>query len=327
MAGQSGPDWQTLAASVRDVWLGNDVPKVLEKLRESSLSSSQLLQLGLADVNGILPDKKGFSKMSFESLQVSIRRRRLDLQLRVPEGLGACVFFTAPHTMLLNRDGDSDHTMESYTGTLAVRFAEEVGGSCATWAQHERDRISALGAADETNRDPNYLRLEERQTSPWFFALHTARSLAACSNAGRPGLHVDLHGMRGPSDDPPMPERSDCDVGTRAMEASHGATAAAAFQAQLDEHLGPVLREMGMELTHNKTFGGCWGHGRSSLGQLSTDAALWAGATPQAQAAPPFSHAAQVEMSLKLRLTLTNSAKLRSEFARALVAAFAATSV
>ena len=81
-------------------------------------------------------------------LRRAVRRRRLAVTVASAAGPGRQLVFTAPHTLELVRDGHPFHLMESYTGTLADRFASAVrGAGCVTWTEAERKRVRAVTKA------------------------------------------------------------------------------------------------------------------------------------------------------------------------------------
>ena len=128
------------------------------------------------------------------------------------------VVFTAPHTVRLYRDGMDPHLPEDYTGTLVRMFAESTGGTWITWHKRERDRVFSLPdhGPSATNRDPNYLRNDDLDTSEWFHALKFVRDGFSSpwteSGSYIDTLHVDVHGMHDP--DPTSRSTLDCEIGT-----------------------------------------------------------------------------------------------------------------
>jgi hypothetical protein len=142
-----------------------------------------------------------FKTSNIRALQRAILRRRIEVENHGSKP----VVFTAPHTLALQRDNNSDHKPEDFTGTLARRFAKICGGACITWTESERLRIRD-GGTDPTNRDPNYLKDSELLENPWFAALRSLREFKVplwdVEGAMKPCLHVDVHGMKDPPSHP-----------------------------------------------------------------------------------------------------------------------------
>jgi hypothetical protein len=320
-------DEACLVAALSDVFLSiRDREKVMHKLKEAKpqILSSDIILHGVA-INKRLADGTRFlSLRSIRSLQAAIIRRRLKV----------CCFgkkpvvFTAPHTLELFRDGKDIHKVEDYSGTLAKRFAEIVCGSCITWTTNERDRIAAQGVPDKTNRDPNFLEDGELCQSPWFAALRSQREQLAplWSEMGAMSacMHVDIHGMKDP-----LGDGADCQIGTAAMRRNLGDTRADEFCRRIEKYLRPVLQEIlikggngrtmdleaGLETSRPK-FEGDWGAAsrRNTLTQLSTNQRLFGSCGSMC-----YTHAVQIELSLRLRKLLDSHRKNRESFARALV--------
>ena len=220
---------------------------------------------------------------------------REDVQIR----LGAePLIFTAPHAIYLQRDGKPNHKPEDHTGFLAEALAEEVGGSCITWSSREVTRSSRTGAPNPTNRDPNYLLRHELETNPWNDALR------ACCGRWPPWacLVVDLHGRR--NHEPGVNDDSDCDAGLGAMEA-FAPEQVEALRAAL-HNLQPAL-QAGFVLNRTPRLAGCWPArtGRCTITQ---------------QAVGCGQAAVQLELTLRLRRDLFQSAAARTDLARALLA-------
>ena len=213
--------------------------------------------------------------------------------------LGAApLIFTAPHAIYLQRDGKPNHKPEDHTGHLAEALAEESCGSCITWSSREVTRSARTGAPNPSNRDPNYLLRHELETNPWNDALR------ACCGRWPPWacLVVDLHGRR--NHEPGVNDDSDCDTGLGAMEAV-APERVEALRAAL-HNLQPAL-QAGFVLNRTPRLAGCW-PARTSRCTI-TQQAVGCGQA-----------AVQLELTLRLRRDLFQSAAARTDLARALLA-------
>jgi len=320
-----------LAKSLSEVLMDSKLAsQLLTKLQALALTTTALLLTSRESVNQILGDNggHGFSEAVFTALRAVIRRLRLVCELPPCQARRAPIVFTAPHTLELQRDGCVTHAREDYTGTIALRLADLIGGAYIGWATQERDRVKALinntGAPDASNRDPNYLRDDEQRDSPWFNALRSAREQLGAAVLREEGrtvvgyLHVDVHGTR----DPPVWE-VDCMLGTGAMGDGE---CTRAFRSRLESELRPLLQSIetagggrmdlhaGGELTPAPFFSGCRCGARNTLTQTSTNCALW-----QSVGSMPFSLAVQVELSLRLRKYLVASPAHLKRFALGIV--------
>jgi len=137
---------------------------------------------------------------------------------------------TAPHNIFLRRDGDKPHMREDFTGAIAQELARGVRGCALCWtkvvqwrtefryALTHRHKAQAAGdkksvdMLDASNRDPNFLHVDELPKNPWFCRLEAwaadHRSADQCCQA----LHVDVHGCQDPPKNP-----SHVIIGLRAM--------------------------------------------------------------------------------------------------------------
>lgn len=269
---------QLLRESVEDA-------HVLEQLVSARLNATKLLLLRDED----LPS----SLSGIQEVRRRIRRRRLDVG-----SSGTCpVVFTAPHTLELLRQRGKRlevHKREDYTGSLAKHLARVLGGAYVTWAADERARVGAVykasGRPDASNADPNFLRNDELRGSVWFEALELLRD--------DHHVHIDIHGMA----DDTIP---DCDlvVGTGAMRRRRGSDDGFVDRllAGLDELKidgQPLLyqpKRGGEEPDH---FCGDWGN---KLGDKSTYNTLTQMTTDSRLFDHPYTHAIQLELSLRLR--------------------------
>ena len=161
-----------------------------------------------------------------------------------------------------------------------------------------------------SNRDPNFLLNAELADSVWYTALQAARMRIGSPRC----LHVDLHGM---SDSHGVPHGgADCILGLGAMGRRRGEAASAVFRAALAAELAPQLEQAGMRLVSTgPELQGDWGPDRNTLTQMATDPVLWATASP-------FSHAVQIEMTIRLRKHLDKNPAARAGFAHAILRAF-----
>jgi hypothetical protein len=110
----------------------------------------------------------------------------------IPRG----ALFTAPHTLLLKRDGKRDHKKESRTYELALAFAELCQGIAITWSAEEMRRVTSLIEPDPANRDPDYLPDAEAQdmlTNPWLYGMNMCQSQFPDPKLS---FHIDIHGMK-----------------------------------------------------------------------------------------------------------------------------------
>uniref|UniRef100_A0A7S0B6G8 Uncharacterized protein n=1 Tax=Pyrodinium bahamense TaxID=73915 RepID=A0A7S0B6G8_9DINO len=172
---------------------------------------------------------------------------------------------TAPHNIFLRRDGCKPHMREDFTTSIAQKLACELEGTALCWTRLEQWRTEtryALGhrykttkgmsstneALDPTNRDPNYLCVEELPTNPWFCGLMewAERCRKDCHHCQ---LHVDVHGCQNP---PGYPTHLVIGLGAMRRQAEelppgprHQAAMeeVAALAAALREALGPALAQ------------------------------------------------------------------------------------
>ena len=349
-----------MRAAIAEVWPTRADCRAVER-KLAAVSTTDLLTLSYDEVNQLIPQgEKKLTSSSLRALQEAIHWCRIDVCVmgRTP------VVFSAPHTLVLQRDGEPDHKVEESTATLARDFARSCGGGFVTWKEAERERVRSLRGPCPTNRDPNYLHDGELRGSAWLAALRQLREQLAPSGGvvTRPCLHVDVHGIRNPPTHP-----ADLLVGTDAMRRHLGDSRTDALCARIEAELRPVLRKLPvptsmtpvaapaaasdaggsvgnssssadsdhdasgacMELhvggpsTPAPALGGDWGAGseRSTLTQLSTDSSLWLKCA--SDGSPPsscFTHALQLEMSLRLRRHLAAHRTDREAFAAALVA-------
>ena len=105
-------------------------------------------------------------------------------------------------------------------------------------------------------------------------------------------------------------------LGLGAMARRRGEAVTAAFRAALTAELCPQLEQAGMRLVSTgPELQGDWGADRNTLTQMATDPVLWA-------AVSPFSHAVQIEMTIRLRKHLDRDPAARAGFAQAILRAF-----
>eukprot|EP00040_Diaphanoeca_grandis_P039327 m.4798 g.4798 ORF g.4798 m.4798 type:complete len:360 (-) comp3705_c0_seq1:89-1168(-) len=331
-------DAETLKLAVQDA-CGKSLALcdcVLSVLTATHTPSTEVLLMSESDFITKFVSMSVPTRVSLNLIQSCVRQRRLHIVFPEPSGGNQCsIFFTAPHTLELCRDSQPYHLRESYTGTLAAKFAraQSLNGGYLTWTQLERDRVKAVVAAtgtpDRSNRDPNYLKGDEVLDSPWFKQLCIARRLCVDNNnlvqitpslpnstptvrtqrLQPAALHVDVHGMSDEYD-------ADCIVGTGAMLKNCGDEVTRKFRESLDKRLSPLFAKMNMQLSFGPHLQGYWGSGRNTLTQISTDPAFWN--TPQ----QPFTHAVQVELTLRLRKHFNADKAARDIFANALFVAF-----
>lgn len=175
------------------------------------------------------------------------------------------IIVTAPHNVFLRRDGCTPHMREDYTTFIAQRLAAELEGTCLCWTRLEQWRTEtryalghrhiAAGAAstnealDPTNRDPNFLCVEELYTNPW----HCGLKEWFCQRRREKKLfqlHIDVHGCQNP---PVYPTHMVLGLGAmrrRIEEMSDGPKRRAelrrllAFADLLQEKLGPAVAPM-----------------------------------------------------------------------------------
>lgn len=124
---------------------------------------------------------------------------------------------TAPHNIVLVRDGRPPHKMEEHTTFIADRIAARLGGTSLTWSRREQYRTelhwamakrrgmcrlegNMSGLLDASNRDPNYLTADEVEENDWFRKMDFMRRRAQPKD--KVVLHVDVHGCRGPPHHP-----------------------------------------------------------------------------------------------------------------------------
>ena len=169
------------------------------------------------------------------------------------------VIFTAPHNIPLQRDGNKDHKLEEHTSFLARDFASSTGAGLLSWSKREIDAAQAFlrenGRPDPSNRDPNYLTLDELPDSPWYATLRALHSrclemqlgLAASSKRGQalhPILHIDVHGAA----DEAGPNPIDLHVGLRAMEYAANPKLPV-FRRELRQELAPFMENESFQIT------------------------------------------------------------------------------
>jgi hypothetical protein len=227
---------------------------------------------------------------------------------------GACqgFLFTAPHTLLLKRDGKPDHKREIYTSKLAFHFAKLSGGVALTWAAAENDRITDKTGADPSNRDPNYLADDEAKdmlSNPWLFAMNTCQMNFPDSKLS---VHFDIHGMKDSYG-------ADVCIGYAALARNQDwdHSQVARFEASIRDKMNGFLKESGyhdvaLNLTPSGvSLSGDWGVAskRCTLTQVSTDKTLFLNERY-------FRQAIQVELSARFRKNLYESEPLRNKFVK-----------
>lgn len=196
-----------------------------------------------------------FSLKEFKTIRNKLRDARL--QRSRPSDFRAterdCFFFTAPHAIALERDGDKKtHDREYHTNEIVNRFAKALNGGYITWSPQELTRINEVGFVDNkqsrnkmdpSNRDPNYqsdAEQAEGQYNPWIDALQKARR--QCRGGSRledRGLHVDVHGMSNE-------HGVDLVIGTKGMfrNKSIAQERVRILEMHLYNKLAPILKEM-----------------------------------------------------------------------------------
>jgi hypothetical protein len=310
---------QLLIKCVHEVWLSPHAQKaVLQTLEAAGIRTPTALLLAS------IRDPSLFSSALSPSLSYSLPNlvqlaRTSRVQAVHPGRWVHGVCFTAPHAIKLLRDGHDTHAKELYTSALAAHFAVAVGGGCVTWTREERSRSDVLTEACATNRDPNYLRNNELEQSPFFSCMRALKQ--SFPGKGNVNLLVDIHGMRDP---PAYP--ADLILGTSAVSRRGLRHKIALFRAELERCLLPVLKQMtllddsgdlvdmqlqaGGPATSLGELTGDYGDGskRNTLCQQGTDERLWATAgsvtSRRDVGVRPFSLAVQVEVSLRLRVYL-----------------------
>jgi len=309
------------------------------------------------DINDKTSNK--FSALEFKNLREQLRDDRLE-QNRPEDFTGKyadCFFFSAPHAIALERDGDKAHKREFNTPEIVKSFAKTLKGGFVTWSKQELQRINKIGfqnnlsprqRMDPSNRDPNYQRNSEMKGSPWLKALEVARS--KCGTGTRledTGLHVDVHGM---SDE----HGADLIIGTKAMlrpDRKYKATQDIKqreknLEMNLYRFLEPVLKGVRGTRKNGKPIrafqkkilffnqkvkrgtakklvpgfsGGVAGGDHNTLTMVSTNKSLFTGRRSR------FGMAIQMEMSTNLRSQLANDAELAKRFAIAIREAYRST--
>mmetsp|Transcript_80632 Transcript_80632/g.250239 ORF Transcript_80632/g.250239 Transcript_80632/m.250239 type:complete len:627 (-) Transcript_80632:109-1989(-) len=225
-----------------------------------------------------------------------------------PPSTSTAVLFTAPHALYLQRPGHKPHKPEAYTQHLARDFAQTVGGAFLTWTRREEARAKEYyktkGLPDPTNADPNFTLCSELDVSPWTRNLREVRYLFG---AGRPCLHVDLHGCKDPGPD----GGSDLVVGLGALQASNPPSWSF-FKLALSLALGAVgLHGFSVNVEPKKLTGVSPDGDRRTLTQqsVSEEGGAW-------------TYAVQLELSRSLRLELSRKREMRFLVAKAILIAF-----
>lgn len=245
----------------------------------------------------------------------------------------APLLVTAPHNIVLIRDGKPPHRMEECTTQIAQTIAEFLGGASLTWSRREQYRTelrwslvkchgltmlpgNGSGFLDESNRDPNFLSEDEVLGNEWFEKMLVASNRCRAHGAS---LHLDVHGCRDP---PHHPAHLIIGLGALRQGASspEELAAVAAFGEQLSKSVAPVIE--GLKLVPEAapvrvlvpadpeeppSLSGAW---QPSCGRLTQ--------TQQALRFARFTHAVQLEMSLSLRRALVRDKDSLSKFASSL---------
>jgi len=210
------------------------------------------------------------------------------------------ILFTAPHSILLRREGHSDHKPERKTWELANYFAqaENLNAICLCWTPVEKQRVkewrSVTDEPDDTNMDPNFTDVNELRVSPWTRKL---REVRARYTKRRPCLHVDMHGCRDPV--PGSGAGSDIVVGLRAMERAGRSKEVDTLREMLELVFKYVLRDQSVNVRPQKDLTGALDDRWMTLTQqsLCLDGGSW-------------THSVQIEMSLSVRRRLSGSKPL-----------------
>ena len=226
-------------------------------------------------------------KVSGHKLHVAPRRGALG---------GKNILFTAPHSILLCRDGQEDHVVETHTRVIAHAWGARAGGGSVSWSREEVKRVQDRGAPDPANRDPNYLLDSELKSNVW----HLAH--CAVLDPSRPALHVDIHGMT-------RTNHGGRDA-VLSLEAVREHAPRMALIAELKQRLSVVLRGFRVDFGYRQLTG-VWGRGRNTQTQMSTKLL-------------GVRYAIQLEMSLELRKAIAESTDLCNAMADAFVAAWRA---
>ena len=226
----------------------------------------------------------------------------------------SCIVFSAPHNIKLIREGKEFHCNELYTDDIAKKFSKLSKGGFVTWNKNELKRCNEHGP-DPKNDDPNYLKACNVEPSEWCDYFQSA-----ITSANYPLLlHVDIHGMRGPNDKISLSDRADCIFGMVPMERNMGRKFTYQFKNLLEKNILPVLASYNMtamiggeKTTDYPALCGYWGNGRNTLTQLSSNPAFMKNKTG-------FTHAIQMELSMKLRKLLYSNHELCSNLLNAII--------
>lgn len=190
-----------------------------------------------------------------------------------------------------------------------------MGGGFLVWAKSEIERSKAYfsehGSPDASNRDPNFLTLEELEGSPWYTTVGALRD-RCLEVATRHQTTAEFQGtsflfdIHGASD----AHGIDFYVGLKAMERNCSPELVASFRQELDDLVGAVLASrFVVDSSPTHRFQGAWSleSGRQTVCQQ----ALRLG----------FTTAVQIELSRRLRKALNSEPQLRRNLAIALASA------
>jgi len=325
-------------AEVLEKLLGKGVDSV-SALAQHSLDN---LQLGLGqdclESLGVLLDEA--KRQAGEDEVGRIARRSEMIQY------GRSPFLvTAPHNIFLRRDGCTPHMREDFTSVIAQRLAQELDGTAMCWTRLEQWRSEtfyALGhrriadqgqkstneALDPTNRDPNYLRVQELHGNPWHCGLKEfARQCRQVSKTAQ--LHVDVHGCQNP---PVYPTHMVVGLGAfrrrieempRGPKREQALKRLVAFASALRETLGPaVAPHTGLQVHEIVTITGA---GEEAGCPPSQDFLVGVSSDPQRRTLTQqsllhvgVSHGLQLEISLRLRKLLVGEPAAIDKLARTL---------
>lgn len=140
------------------------------------------------------------SASSHCSSSASQNGSRIQRVYRTPDkncdGLPVHLILTAPHSIPLLRDGENPemHKQEDYTGFLANHLAKMCEASSISWSKEEGRRVRAdlldnegWALPDPSNRDPNFLTVEELESNIWHRVLGNMTDVARSGGVQRRG--------------------------------------------------------------------------------------------------------------------------------------------
>mmetsp|Transcript_77352 Transcript_77352/g.145910 ORF Transcript_77352/g.145910 Transcript_77352/m.145910 type:complete len:804 (-) Transcript_77352:29-2440(-) len=259
----------------------------------------------------------------------------------VQNGL-APVLITAPHNIVLVRDGKPPHRMEESTTLIADRMAARLQGYCLTWSRREQFRTelhwamakrrevcqltgNAAGVLDATNRDPNCLEELEVEDNEWFKQMKQAHDRMSSGRlATNKLLHLDIHGCRGP---PHNAAHLSIGLGAlrqqQLLDGMHDTKSITDFGRALQDGVEQVIAGLNLEprcaavcvvvpddMENPPAMSGIWK--TSSKRKTQTQQAMMAG----------FAHCCQLEMSMALRRALSSNKDALRQFTDGLWGAY-----